>query len=209
MRLAALPAGLRLEAGTSPPVLVPIDGWPGVPGRHEGGGALVHAYLRVHGPATPRDAAAYLQTTRRVVKTGWPQGLVEVRIDGVGARPRRAWLPEDLLDGLLTAPLPDLVRLLPRSGACPGGRRRRGRAGGGRPGSHGRAGALRDVNVRAGPRVSRRGTRPGLRRSGGRRRRRGGRPSPARRGRRGWRGPAPRAGRRAGRRFPPAPGSAP
>ncbi|HEX6423664.1 MAG TPA: crosslink repair DNA glycosylase YcaQ family protein [Acidimicrobiales bacterium] len=115
MRLAALPAGLRLEAGTSPPVLVPIDGWPGVPGRHEGGGALVDAYLRVHGPATPRDATVYLQTTQRVVKTGWPQGLVEVRVDGVGARPRRAWLPEDLLDGLLTAPPPDLVRLLPRS----------------------------------------------------------------------------------------------
>jgi hypothetical protein len=115
MRLAALPAGLRIEPGTSPPVLVPVDGWPGVPDRHEGGGALVEAYLRGHGPSTPGNVAAYLQTTQRAVTPDWPSGLAEVRVDGVGARPRRAWLPEDLLDDLLAAPPADLVRLLPRS----------------------------------------------------------------------------------------------
>ena len=115
MRLAALPAGLRIEAGTSPPVLVPIDGWPGVPDRHEGGGALVDAYLRFHGPSTPGNVAGYLQTTQRSVTPDWPAGLAEVRVDGVGARPRRAWLPEDMLAGLLAAPPAARVRLLPRS----------------------------------------------------------------------------------------------
>ena len=110
MRLAALPAGLDLERGTSPPVLRPIARWPGVPDRHQGGGALVEAYLRVHGPATSGDVAAYLGTTRRAVVPDWPAGLAEVRVDG-----RRAWLPEDCLDDLLRAPEPDLVRLLPRS----------------------------------------------------------------------------------------------
>jgi hypothetical protein len=110
MRLAALPAGLDLERGTSPPVLRPLARWPGVPDRHEGGVALVDAYLRVHGPATPGDVAAYLGTTRRAVAPDWPAGLAEVWVDR-----RRAWLPEDRLDDLLRAPEPDLVRLLPRS----------------------------------------------------------------------------------------------
>ena len=115
MRLAALPAGLRLERATSPPMLVPIAGWPGVPDAHEGGGSLVDAYLRVHGPAAQGDVAAYLQTTRRSVAPDWPDGLAEVRVEGAGAKPSTAWLPEDQLDDLLVAPAPDLVRLLPRS----------------------------------------------------------------------------------------------
>jgi Winged helix DNA-binding domain len=110
MRLAGLPAGVRIEPGTSPPVLSPIARWRGVPARHEGGGALVDAYLRVHGPATPGEVASYLQTTQRAVKPDWPDGLAEVRVDG-----RKAWLPEDQLDDLLRAPPADLVRLVPRS----------------------------------------------------------------------------------------------
>ncbi|HET6953425.1 MAG TPA: crosslink repair DNA glycosylase YcaQ family protein [Acidimicrobiales bacterium] len=110
MRLAALPAGLSIDPGTSPPVLRPLSRWAGVPAGHEGGGAVIDAYLRVHGPATPGDVAAYLQTTQRAVKPDWPDGLAEVRVGG-----RRAWLPEDRLDDLLGAPAPDLVRLLPRS----------------------------------------------------------------------------------------------
>jgi hypothetical protein len=115
MRLAALPAGLRLEPGTSPPVLIPIARWPGVPDSHDGGSALVEAYLRVHGPATAGDVAAYLQTTRRSVTPDWPDGLAEVRVEGVGSRPRTAGLPEGQVDRLVDAAPPHAVRLLPRS----------------------------------------------------------------------------------------------
>jgi hypothetical protein len=110
MRLAGLPAGVQIEPGTSPPVLSPIPRWRGLPARHEGGGALVDAYLRIHGPATPGEVAGYLQTTQRAVKPDWPDGLAEVRVDG-----RKAWLPEERLDDLLHAPPADLVRLVPRS----------------------------------------------------------------------------------------------
>ncbi|HEY2998055.1 MAG TPA: crosslink repair DNA glycosylase YcaQ family protein [Acidimicrobiales bacterium] len=113
MRLAALPAGARIEPGTSPPVLARIPRWAGPPAGHEGGRALVAAYLRLHGPAAAADVAAYLQASRAAVTADWPAGLAEVRVDG-----RRAWLPADLLDDLVAAPDPgelDVVRLLPRS----------------------------------------------------------------------------------------------
>jgi hypothetical protein len=110
MRLAALPAGLQVDAGTKPPTLQPIARWPGVPGGQAGAAALVEAYLRLHGPATPKEVAAYFQTTQRAVKDTWPDGLAEVRVDGA-----RAWLPEDRLDDLRHAAAPSLVRLLPRS----------------------------------------------------------------------------------------------
>ncbi|HEX6238354.1 MAG TPA: crosslink repair DNA glycosylase YcaQ family protein [Acidimicrobiales bacterium] len=115
MRLAALPAGLRIEPGTSPPVLAPIAGWPGAPDGHLGGGGLVANYLRVNGPATARDVAAYLQTTGRSVDHDWPDDLVSVHVEGLGRRPRTAWLPGDQADTLRDAPPPRLVRLLPRS----------------------------------------------------------------------------------------------
>ncbi|MFP3902589.1 MAG: DNA glycosylase AlkZ-like family protein [Acidimicrobiia bacterium] len=115
MRLAALPAGLRIEPGTSPPVLAPIAGWRGAPDGHAGGEGLVTHYLRVNGPATARDVAAYLQTTGRSVDHDWPDDLVPVRVEGLGRRPRTAWLPEDRGDTLRDAPPPRLVRLLPRS----------------------------------------------------------------------------------------------
>jgi hypothetical protein len=108
LRLAALPAGLRLEPDTSPPVLAPIPKWPGVPKEQSGGGAVLDSYLRIHGPTTPAAAATYLQTNQRAVKTSWPDGLVEVRVGGTAA-----WLPEEQLDDLLTAPAPELVRLIP------------------------------------------------------------------------------------------------
>ena len=110
MRLAGLPGGVALVPGASPATLRPLAGWAGVPDRQEGAGALVDAYLRLHGPATPKEVAGHLQTTQGAVKAAWPDGLAEVSIDGA-----RAWLPEDRLDALLDAPPPDLVRLLPRS----------------------------------------------------------------------------------------------
>lgn len=110
MRLAGLPGGVALVPGASPATLTPISRWAGVPDEQEGAGALVEAYLRLHGPATPKEVAGYLQTTQAAVKAAWPDGLAEVSVDG-----RKAWLPEDRLDALRDAPRPELVRLLPRS----------------------------------------------------------------------------------------------
>jgi Winged helix DNA-binding domain len=110
MRLAGLPAGVALVPYATPATLTPLPQWQGVPERQEGAGALVEAYLRLHGPATPKDVAAYLQTTQAAVKAAWPDALAEVTVDG-----RTAWLPEDRLDALRDAPRPELVRLLPRS----------------------------------------------------------------------------------------------
>jgi hypothetical protein len=110
MRLAVLPAGLRLDPLANPVTLRPIARWTGVPDEQEGAGAIVEAYLRLHGPATPKEVAGYLQTGQAAVKATWPDGLAEVTVEG-----RRAWLPEDALDALRRAPAPELVRLLPRS----------------------------------------------------------------------------------------------
>jgi hypothetical protein len=111
MRIAALPAGLQVDAGTKPLTLRPIARWPGVPQAQDGASALVEAYLRLDGPAGPKEVAAYFQTTQRAVKDVWPDGLAEVRVDGA-----KAWLPEDRVDALRrAAPPDDVVRLLPRS----------------------------------------------------------------------------------------------
>jgi hypothetical protein len=113
LRLAALPAGVRLVAGASPAVLAPIDGWPGVIAERSGTEDLVAAYLRLHGPATRPVVAAFLGTSGRPITAVWPADLVEVRVDGT-----RTWLPSDQLDGLLAldgTEAVDVVRLLPRS----------------------------------------------------------------------------------------------
>lgn len=78
-RLAALHAGLTLEPGTSPPVLVPTAGWPDrpdlsttvatpldrrdVPWRLD----VVLAYVRLLGPARPADVATYLDAPKKDV----------------------------------------------------------------------------------------------------------------------------------------------
>ncbi len=111
MRVAALPAGVRLVPGASPATLEPIARWAGVPRRQEGADELVRAYLHLSGPAAPGDVAAYLQTSVRAVRTVWPDHLAEVSLAG-----RRAWLPEEDVDDLLTSePTSGTVRLLPRS----------------------------------------------------------------------------------------------
>ncbi|MET0236293.1 MAG: crosslink repair DNA glycosylase YcaQ family protein [Kibdelosporangium sp.] len=109
-RLAALPGGLRLDLDQSPPLLVPIEDWPGIPEEQEGTAELIETYLRFVGPASFGDVAAWLTTTQAEVKEVWPQGLVEVDVDG-----RRAWLPESEMDLLLDPPEPPLALLLPTS----------------------------------------------------------------------------------------------
>lgn len=105
-----LAGGARLEPGSSPTTLRPIDGWPGVPAAAAGTESLVAAYLRLLGPAAPGEAAKFLGTTPAELARVWPAGLVEVRVDG-----RRTWLPQDRADALRSAPPPRLVRLLPPS----------------------------------------------------------------------------------------------
>jgi hypothetical protein len=104
-RLAALRAGLELEAGTSPPVLRPVPGLSpaaNVPARLE----VVRAYLRLLGPATPQHVAGYLDAPVADVKAHWPADAVEVSLDG-----DRRWLLADDVDRLDDGP-GEVTRLL-------------------------------------------------------------------------------------------------
>src|SRR5262245_40697181 len=78
-RLAALPAGLELQLDTSPPVLQRITGFRKAANSTERFD-VVRAYLRLLGPATPRDVAEYLDAPTREVKERWPQDAVEVAV---------------------------------------------------------------------------------------------------------------------------------
>jgi Winged helix DNA-binding domain len=79
-RLAALRAGLELEAGTSPPVLRPVPGFARaaeIPPRYD----VIRAFLRLLGPATPKQVASYLDAPVRDVLAHWPEDVVEVSVD--------------------------------------------------------------------------------------------------------------------------------
>lgn len=80
-RLAALRAGLELQAGTSPPVLQRIEGFERsavAPERFD----LVRCYLHLLGPATPRQVATYLDAPVADVKARWPGDALEVSVEG-------------------------------------------------------------------------------------------------------------------------------
>ena len=110
-RLGALYAGLELAPGTSPPVLRPVPGWP----RQEWGPApdplaaperlqVIRAYLRLSGPASMNDVAAFLDAPLAEVKGHWPPEAAAVDVGG-----RKAWM----LPAGEAAEVPaDLVRLL-------------------------------------------------------------------------------------------------
>jgi len=98
-RLAALRAGLELQPGTSPPVLQPIPAFAPaatVPDRLD----VVRAYLRLHGPATPQQTAAYLDAPVTEVRSRWPEDAVEVQLDG-GLR----WALTEDVDALTAGPV--------------------------------------------------------------------------------------------------------
>ena len=78
-RLAALPAGLELQLDTSPPVLQRITGFRKAANTTERFD-VIRAYLRLLGPATPRDVAEYLDAPLAEVKQRWPQDAVEVSV---------------------------------------------------------------------------------------------------------------------------------
>jgi Winged helix DNA-binding domain len=109
MRTAAPAAGLELEPGTAPPVLVPRTGAVLPHGPDPTAIAtLALGYLTYLGPADVGEFAGYLEARRADVATAWPDdGLAEVTVDG-----KRRWLPESQLEALRAAPPPEMVRLL-------------------------------------------------------------------------------------------------
>jgi len=104
-RLAALRAGLELRPGTSPPVLERIADFATdavAARRHD----VIRAYLRLLGPASPKDVAGYLDAPVREVKARWPADAVEVSVDGTPA-----WVLAEDADRLADAS-PAATRLL-------------------------------------------------------------------------------------------------
>jgi Winged helix DNA-binding domain len=98
-RLAALQAGLELEPGASPPVLRRTPG--AQPGLFRTLGAeaearfdVVRGYLRFYGPATPKDAAAFLDAPVKDVVAHWPEDVETMQIVGVDGD--RSVLVDDL-----------------------------------------------------------------------------------------------------------------
>jgi hypothetical protein len=109
MRSAAPAAGLELEPGTNPPVLVPRKGAKRPDGPDGKAIAkLALGYLTHLGPARVHEFAGYLEARRADVEPLWPEDeLVEVEVEG-----RRAWLPERCVAAARKPPAPEAVRLL-------------------------------------------------------------------------------------------------
>ncbi|MFI5841335.1 DNA glycosylase AlkZ-like family protein [Catenuloplanes sp. NPDC051500] len=97
-RLAAVRAGLELQPGTSPPVLQRIPGFTRpartVPPRFD----VIRSYLRLLGPATPKQVAAFLDAPVKAVTARWPSDVTEVTVNGRSA----SLLTEDV-DALVPA----------------------------------------------------------------------------------------------------------
>jgi hypothetical protein len=108
MRAAAPAAGLEIEPGTAPPVLLPRKG-ARLPSRpdHSAIRKLAVRYLVLLGPAGIGEFAGYLDARRADLGSAWPDDLVEVSVDG-----RAAWLPASCVKALGKPPAPDVVRLL-------------------------------------------------------------------------------------------------
>jgi hypothetical protein len=107
-RLAALQAGLELEAATSPPVLRRVAKMAPPNLVHLAGDAdprldVIRTALRFFGPATVKDVATYLDTTVAEVKAHWPDDAVEVTVADVSDA-RRFVLDEHLADLRAEAP---------------------------------------------------------------------------------------------------------
>jgi hypothetical protein len=116
-RLAALQAGLELEAGTSPPVLRRVPDLEPAGFEHRGSEAearfdVIRNHLRFYGPATRKDVAEFGDMPLAVVKEHWPDDAVAVEVrDAPG--PDRYVLEADLDDlSTKTPPRSSAVSLL-------------------------------------------------------------------------------------------------
>jgi hypothetical protein len=101
-------AGTELVPGARSTTLAPVTGWPGPPRAARGTAHLAAAYLRLLGPATESETAAFLGTRVAELRRAWPIGLVDVEVDG-----RTCWLPEEAVPALLDPPPPPDLVLLP------------------------------------------------------------------------------------------------
>ena len=106
-RLSALPAGLELEAGSSPPVLHRIRGWRGAAKRVPDHLDPIRGVLRFLGPTTPKQVAGYVDSTVKEIKAHWPEDVVPVEVDG-----ERLEILADDADALAGAEPADNARLL-------------------------------------------------------------------------------------------------
>jgi hypothetical protein len=106
-RLAAIQAGLELEAGTSPPVLRRIPGWRGPAKTVSPELDPVRAVLRFLGPADPKLVAGYVDSPVREVAARWPEDVVPVEVEG-----RTLDVLAEDVDALASPPASDAVRLL-------------------------------------------------------------------------------------------------
>lgn len=117
-RLAALQAGLELEPGTSPPVLHRVDGLDPprskVPGTEaEPRFDVARNYIRFYGPALPRNAATFLDSTAKDVKANWPTDTVAIAIADVDTgRDAPHLLAEDVDELTSSNSASGVVRLL-------------------------------------------------------------------------------------------------
>ncbi|GAA3394010.1 DNA glycosylase AlkZ-like family protein [Cryptosporangium minutisporangium] len=110
VRIAGLLGGVRIEPGSTPLVLAPIDGW-AQPSAAAGLAQPTRAYLRLHGPATTSEVAAYFAADKGAIADTWPDDLVEVRVAGRGGY----WIPAEQESALRSPAPPEFVRLLPPS----------------------------------------------------------------------------------------------
>jgi len=106
-RLSALPAGLELEEGTSPPVLRPVPGWSGPSAEPPARLDPVRAVLHLLGPSTPQLVAGYVDAPSRDVMAHWPEDVVTVEVDGEA----RSILAEDA-ELLVESPATGAAQLL-------------------------------------------------------------------------------------------------
>lgn len=109
-RVAVLPAGITFVPGESTVTFQPVPGWPGVPEESAGPTDLIASYLRLLGPATRSEVAAFIGTRAGELAAWWPEEAVEVSRDGT-----RAFAMPDSLEQLADPPDPPDVRLLPPS----------------------------------------------------------------------------------------------
>ena len=114
LRLGAGPAGLGLDpSGRTLRLTPPPAGWvrPSGPGSPEAAARLVTAAVRVLGPVTTADLAAWVGTGTSLLRPAVDaagEALAEVRVEG-----RRAWVAADRLALLAEPPAPPRLRLLP------------------------------------------------------------------------------------------------
>ncbi len=114
MRLGAVPAGIGLDPGGRTLRLTPAPtGWtpPSGPGSPDAVAGLVAAAVRVLGPVTTADLAAWVGTSPGLLRPAVEaaaEDLRQVTVEG-----RRAWVAADRLDLLADPPTPPRLRLLP------------------------------------------------------------------------------------------------